>query len=83
MYYVYVLKCINKDLYIGYSNDLYTRIQSHLQGQVKSTHDKRPLTLVYYEGYKDKKDATKRERQLKNHKAKEDLKLQVKNSLSE
>lgn len=82
MYYVYVLKCNNGDLYIGYSDDLRKRARAHQLGKVRSTKSKRPIELIYYEAYKNKKDATKRERQLKNHRAKLDLKNQLKYSLS-
>ena len=81
MYYVYVLKCVNNDLYIGYSNNLKERLNNHTKGNVKSTQKLRPIILVYYEAFRNKKDATKRERQLKNHRAKEDLKSQIYNSI--
>lgn len=84
MYYVYVLKSLLETnwLYIGYSNNLRQRIIRHQQGGVKSTKNKRPMMLVYYEAYLNKADATKRERQLKGHKAKEDLKTQIRYSLA-
>lgn len=82
MYYVYGLKSVkNNDLYIGFSGDLKQRFKDHNQGNVKATKDNRPWKLVYYEAYKDKRDATRRERQLKNHRAKVDLKKQLKYSL--
>jgi len=37
----------------------------HSSGNVKSTKDRRPLDLVYYESYKTKESAMERERQLK------------------
>jgi len=81
-YYVYVLRSIkNNDLYIGFSGDLRERVKDHDQGNVKATKDNRPWKLVYYEAYHDKRDATKRERQLKNHRAKSDLRKQLKFSL--
>lgn len=83
MYYVYVLKCNNNDLYVGYSENLKIRISQHTEGKVISTKSKRPVTLIYYEAYKHKEDATKREYQLKdNHKVKEELKNRVINSLN-
>ncbi len=47
-----------------------------------STKTNRPWILTYYEGYFDKFDATKREKQLKMHAAKNTLKDQLKNSLA-
>jgi putative endonuclease len=82
MFYVYILRSFkNKDIYIGYSSDLKERIKYHNSGNVRATKDNLPWELIYYEAYKGKFDATKREKQLKNHRAKEDLKLQLKNSL--
>jgi len=66
MFYVYVLRS-KKDssLYIGFAPDLRVRILKHEHGLVRSTKNLRPLTLVYYEAYHDKRDALFRERQLK------------------
>lgn len=73
---------MNDDIYIGFCKDLKIRFKQHNAGRVSSTKSQRPWKLVYYEAYKDKKDATKREQQLKNnHKAKKDLKDQIKNSI--
>jgi len=52
-----------------------------MDGKVKSTKGYQPWKLVYYEAYKNKKDATQREKKLKEHKAKSDLKEQIENSL--
>lgn len=82
MYYVYCLiSKKNKDLYIGYSEDLRRRFHEHNDGNVKSTKGYRPWVLVYYEAYANHHDAAKREKQLKLHKAKADLKIQLTNSL--
>ena len=84
MYYVYVLLSRNNgDVYIGYTHDLRKRFLEHNNGIVRATKDNIPWVLVYYETYRSKKDATMRERQLKNHRAKKDLKIQIKNSLME
>ena len=81
MYYVYVLLCSNKDLYIGYSEDLKSRVECHLASRVKSTKSKQPLKLVYYEAYLIKSDARKREIELKNHQPKNELKRRLINSV--
>jgi len=69
-YYVYVLhsKKDNK-LYIGFSTDLKSRIEEHINGKVRATFYRRPLELIYYEAYKNRDIAQKRERQLKGGKA--------------
>ena len=77
MYYVYTLKCNNNDLYIGSCKDLKTRIGQHINGMVISTKGKRPVNLIYYEAYSSKVHALKREKRLKEHKPKSDLKKQI------
>lgn len=83
VYYVYILKSLkDKRIYTGYSSDLKKRFNQHKLGEVKSTQNRRPLKLIYYEAYLDKKDAQEREKYLKSGgKAKISLKLQIKNSL--
>lgn len=84
MFYVYILKSTkNGDVYVGYSTDLKQRIGQHGSGSVRSTKAYRPWVLVYYEGYLNKFDATKREKQLKMHAAKNVLLQQIELSLSE
>lgn len=62
MHYVYVLYSYkDKGLYTGFSSDLKLRIAQHQAGKVDSTKHRLPVELVYYEAYKDKRDATKRE----------------------
>lgn len=83
MYYVYVLKSLKDGkIYTGYTSELWKRIEQHLRGEVKSTLNRKPLKLIYYEVYLSEIDARKREKYLKSGgKAKTDLKLQIKNSL--
>ena len=68
MYYVYLIFSlkINK-FYIGFTSDLRNRIKEHNSNQVKSTTNKGPWKLVYYEAYLSEQDARKRELKLKNH----------------
>jgi len=70
MFYVYVLKS-EKDgkHYIGFTVDLKNRYNEHCLGEVRSTFYRRPLRLIYYECYENRKIAQKRERQLKGGKA--------------
>ncbi|PIZ96105.1 MAG: excinuclease ABC subunit C [Candidatus Magasanikbacteria bacterium CG_4_10_14_0_2_um_filter_33_14] len=65
-FYTYVLKS-EKDgnLYIGYTKNLKNRFEEHNSGLVKSTKDRRPMDLVYYEACLNEKDAIAREKQLK------------------
>ncbi|MBI1866667.1 MAG: GIY-YIG nuclease family protein [Candidatus Staskawiczbacteria bacterium] len=66
MFYVYVLQSKkDKRHYIGFTKDLKNRFKEHVLGNVRATFYRRPLELIYYESYKDRKIAQKRERQLK------------------
>ena len=66
MFYIYLLKSEkDKDLYLGYTNNLERRIREHNSGLVPSTKIRKPFELIYCEAYKSEKDARKRERNLK------------------
>ena len=78
MYYIYILKSlIDKKLYTGFSSNLRKRVREHELGNVDSTKNRRPLELIYYEAYKNKTDALKREKFLKTTKGKVQLKKQI------
>ena len=83
MYYVYILYFEkDKKLYTGYSPDLKKRINKHNKGYVKATKNRRPLKLIYYEGYSERLDAKRREIFLKGGKGKLELKTQLKKVLT-
>jgi len=66
MFYTYVLKSIKDDnFYIGWTNNLKDRLEEHNEGLVRSTKNRRPLKLTYYEACLVKEDAIKREKSLK------------------
>jgi putative endonuclease len=67
MFYVYAIQS-KKDfsVYIGLSSNLRKRFTEHNKGKVKSTKSKKPFILIYYEAYKNKTDARKRELEFKN-----------------
>lgn len=80
MYYVYILFSEkDKQLYIGYTPNLRTRIKRHIGGYVISTRNRRPLKLIYYEAYSTENDAKQREKYLKGGKGRGNLKVQLKN----
>jgi putative endonuclease len=84
MFYVYVLSSLKqKRIYIGYSTNLKQRCQEHATGQVRSTKGYIPWKLVYYEAFLNKFDATKREKELKSHAAKNFLLKKIVGSLNE
>ena len=84
VYYIYLLKSSkDKELYTGYTNNLERRLEEHNKGLVASTKIRKPLELVYFEGYKSELDARKRENSLKlRSRAFAQLKKRIKLSLS-
>jgi putative endonuclease len=83
MYFVYILKNNSRNfIYLGSTPNLKRRVYEHNTEKVKSTKFYIPLELVYYEAYKDKKDALEREHKLKHHgSVMGHLKKRIKNSL--
>ena len=82
MFYVYYLKSqkYNQN-YIGYTEDLKTRLKRHNDGLVQSTKPYRTWELIFYEAYKNKKDAKRRECYLKTTKGRKTLKIILRDSL--
>lgn len=78
MFYVYILFS-EKDtlLYTGFTEDLRSRMKAHINGFVKSTQNRRPLKLIYYESYLLESDARRREKYLKGGNGKKELKKQL------
>ena len=66
-YFVYILECADKTLYIGTTNDLEKRLHAHnfAKSAAKYTRSRRPVTLKYSENLKTKSRALKREHALK------------------
>lgn len=85
MYYVYVLKS-KKDgsIYIGRTNNLKRRFEEHNTRKNTSAKHKAPFEVVYYEAYKSKLDAERREQSLKRFSgASIHLKKRIVNSLTD
>jgi len=67
MVYVYILQSeIDKNLYIGLTNDLERRFQQHNLGKVTSTKHRIPFRLIYKEQHFSRKDAREREKYFKS-----------------
>ena len=81
MYYVYILRMCNDQLYTGFSSDLKQRLKAHNAGKVKSTSLRRPLHLIHYEAYLLESDARRREKFLKTSEGKKLLKKQIRDFL--
>lgn len=76
LFYVYMLKCRDGSLYTGYTVDLEARLKKHMEGKAsKYTRSRLPVELVYYEEYKTKSEAMKREAALKKLNRTKKLKL--------
>ena len=83
MYYTYVLQS-EKDMgfYTGFTKNLKLRFEQHNSGLVKSTKDRRPLKLIYYEACLDESDSMKREKYLKSYHGKMFLRRRLKSYLT-
>ncbi len=69
MHYTYVIEsCKDSQWTTDVTSDLRARFRSQLKGQVRSTHYRRPLRLIYYEACLSEVDARRSERYLKNGK---------------
>ena len=83
MFYTYVLQSeVDHQFYVGYTKDLKLRFEKHNKGSIKSTKDRRPLKLIYYEASLSQKDALKREKYLKTFHGKQFLHKRLKSYLT-
>jgi putative endonuclease len=64
-WYIYILLCDQKTYYIGLTHDLNQRFTSHKMKNNMATKEFSELKLVYYEEYKTRFEAERREQQLK------------------
>jgi len=83
-HYVYVLRS-RKDgrFYTGSRSDLKARFKLHNAGQVQSTRPRRPFELVFYEAFRSRADAKRREVYLKTTKGKATLQVMLREFLEE
>ena len=75
--YTYMVQCADGSLYTGWTNCLEKRLKAHNEGKTgaKYTKAKRPVVLVYFEGFETKEEAMRREYQIKQLSRKKKLKL--------
>lgn len=57
------------------TSDIQRRIFEHNQGLVKSTRNRRPLDIIYYESFETKSEALLFENKLKDKKGKINIQL--------
>ncbi len=79
MYFVYVLYSENYDkIYIGMTSNLEQRLLSHSELSKKGWTIKfRPWKMVYKESFQTKKEALKREKELKSFRGREFIRNQI------
>ena len=66
MPFTYIVRCSDDTLYVGYTEDLASREQTHNDGRGASyTAKRRPVRIVYAEEHGSIESAMARERQLK------------------
>jgi putative endonuclease len=66
MFYVYVVRSLKDGrLYTGVTADLSRRLAEHNRGKTHSLRSRRPVRLVYREGYASRTEAQARERYFK------------------
>lgn len=81
-YYVYVLKSLQKDfIYVGKTSNLRRRFKEHNDKEELSTKHYAPFNLIFYEAYRNKNDAGRREMYLKTTKGRTTLRYMLKESL--
>ena len=67
-YFTYILRCADESLYCGWTTNLEMRVDAHnglITGGAKYTKGRRPVTLVYYESFRQKQEAQSREYAIK------------------
>jgi len=80
-WFVYLVKCIDNYLYTGITTNPNRRVWEHNNKfGAKSLKGKIPVKLVYKKCYNSKKEAAKREREIKGWKKDKKLAL-IKNSI--
>lgn len=65
-HYIYILKCFDNSVYVGFSDNLKNRVNYHNKGLVNSTKEKRPVKLLWYCCFNNKTKALKFEKYLKH-----------------
>jgi putative endonuclease len=66
MAFTYILRCVDDTLYVGHTENLASREQTHNDGKgAKYTAARRPVRMVYAEEHASAESAIARERQLK------------------
>ncbi len=63
MYYIYILLSIkDKNLYVGFTQNLERRLEEHNNNKNFSTKSRKPFKLIYYEALPTLEEAIVREK---------------------
>lgn len=66
MWYVYILECGDRSLYVGTTTNVVRRVGEHQAGIASAyTHARRPVRVVYQEPHPDRASAQRREAEVK------------------
>jgi len=65
MWFVYILRCVDGNLYTGCTEDIDERLNRHVLGFVPATKFRLPVALVTYIAFSDKYKAFAFEKYLK------------------
>lgn len=64
--YTYIVRCADGTLYTGWTNNLEKRLRAHNSGKgAKYTHARTPVSLVYWEAFRTRQEAMRREWEIK------------------
>lgn len=76
VWFVYILECSDKSLYVGATNNLDRRLTEHLAGKgSKYVRSRGAEKIIYYEELDNKYSAFRREREIKGFSRQKKLKL--------
>jgi putative endonuclease len=66
-YYVYILRCSDKSLYVGITSDLERRVDEHNDGKLTNayTYKRIPVVLEWYQDFTEPNQAIYFEKKLK------------------
>ena len=76
-YFVYILECADKSLYVGCTNNIEKRLKQHNNSKSGAHYTKirRPVKLIYSEVFKTLTVARRREAELKGWRREKKLEL--------
>jgi len=76
-FFVYILECADKSLYVGCTNNLEKRIKQHNESKSGAHYTKirRPVKLMYSENFDNLRDARRREAEVKKWRREKKLEL--------